>query len=213
MATKSLSPSQIAKLQEMLGSSLRKSNPFSDEAQDFIENSWDELKQAIESACVAVIRQMLDHKRNTIIVEVDVNYDRSQQQMLDALSRWQHIDASIVPEIPCQHRGQERVVFEFFRLNRYASDKEVEQERTERGLVRDVYAQAAVNEANPVFAHSHPNGVSWKDSKDHLCCLACCHWYEENRGESEDCSVILSHDTRVWGDFWWFGGRRRFLHA
>lgn len=73
MATnKPLSPSQIAKLQEMHGASLRKANPFSDEAQDFIENSWEEYKAEIDEACVAAINRVLERKRGCVPAGPDI---------------------------------------------------------------------------------------------------------------------------------------------
>ena len=68
---KPLSPSQIVKLQEMFGASLRKANPFSDEAGDLIENRWDELKDELEVMSIAAINCVLERMRNTIVVEVD----------------------------------------------------------------------------------------------------------------------------------------------
>ena len=60
---KPLSPSQIAKLQEMFGASLRKANPFSDEAQDLIENHWDELEDELEVMSIAAINCVIKRKR------------------------------------------------------------------------------------------------------------------------------------------------------
>ena len=64
---KPLSPSQIMKLQEMFGASLRKTKLFSDEAQDLIENHWDELEDELMAGCIIAINCVLERKRNPIL--------------------------------------------------------------------------------------------------------------------------------------------------
>ena len=67
---KPLSPSQIVKLQEMFGASLRKANPFSDEAQDLIENHWDELKAELDEMCIAAINCVLIRRKRDQIIRL-----------------------------------------------------------------------------------------------------------------------------------------------
>lgn len=202
MATKPLSPSQIAKLQEMHSASLRKANPFSDEAQYLIENSWEEYRAEVEEACVAAINRILERKRNTIIVEVEVDYDRPPQGMIEALDRRQYVDGDVVDQIPRRRQGKQRVKVEFFKLGHSASDEEAAQERTARNLVRDEYAQAAVNEKDKAFADEHPNSVSWQDANGKWCYIACFRFGVVR-------FVRVFRFGFDWCGFWWFAGVRK----
>ena len=64
------------------------------------------------------------------------------------------------------------------------------------------YDVAAVNQADPAFADSHPNATHWKDSDDNWCYLACDRWSDER-------SVDVSRRDGVWNDNWWFAGVRK----
>ena len=193
---KPLSPSQIAKLQEMLGATLRKANPFSDEAQDLIENHWDELEDELKAGCIMTINCVLEQKRG-IIRHVKVNRARTPQQALDAIGCVQHINHEVVEDMP---RGEgEEVDVHFFLVGHYKSDEDLEKECESRGLVpADPFSLAAVNEADLVFAREHPNCTHWKDKGDRWCYFAC-------GGDG----VRIYRRVASWSGSWWFAGVRK----
>lgn len=202
MAAKLLSPSQIGKLQEVFGAGLRKSNPFSDEAQDLIENSWPLLRADLERACVEVVSRLIQRNRDTIAFEVEVDYDRNKVSIVSELYlAWHSADYGALSEIVPPATGKRKVLFEFFQLDRKASDEEVGQERVARRLVLDPYAQMAINEQNPWFADEHPNALSFRDRKGRWCYIAR-YWGGNQR-------IADSYRRRsVWEKGWYFGGTR-----
>lgn len=210
MATnKPLSPSQIAKLQEVFGSGLRKANPFSDAAQDLIENSWPDLKSELEEACVAAINRVLERKRveaasNMIVRHAKVNRARTPQRMLDALNRQQYVESSVVESMPRGQSEEDDVhFFQVGKADHYISDDELEKEYELCGFVpADPYKVAVVNEDDPAFADKCPNVTHWKDAQGRWCYLAC-------RRDDDERRVFVRSFPVVWGGVWWFGGVRK----
>ena len=197
---KPLSPSQIAKLQEMFGASLRKVNPFSDEAQDLIENHWDELRDELEVMSIAAINCVLERMRNVIVHRhvKKVNRSRTPQEALDALNRRRYTDDEVVMAMP---RGQgEGAVIYFLPVDRnISSNDDLEKEYQSNGWVAaDPYSVAAVNEEYSVFADEHPNFAHWKNAQGQWCYLAC------DRDDGE-CNVFVRRDVRVWYSLGWSG--------
>ncbi len=201
MERKPLTPPQTEKFADLIRVALRKNNPFSDEAQDLIENHWDELKDEMLEAVNGVVKRAIERKRNTIIRAVKVNRSRLPQEMLDATGRAKYLNDSVVEGIP-RGEGNEEVTVEFFKLGRYVSDNELEKEYTKRGLTPDPYAVAAVNEADPAFADEHPNGVHWKDENGRWCYITFDRYYD-----GRSVGVYLVGDD--WFGSWWFGGVRK----
>ncbi len=170
---KPLSPSQIAKLQEMFGASLRKANPFSDEAQDLIENHWDELEEELKEMCIAAINCVLERMKNVIVHHVkNVNRDHAPQQMLDALGRKQYTDREVVEAMP--HGQGEGADIYFLPVGRDISDDDLEKQYQSDGWVAaDPYLVAAVNKEDFALADKCPNFAHWKNAQGKWCHLAC----------------------------------------
>ncbi len=169
MDTKPLSPSerksltrpQANKLGEAFTAALLKANPFSDEAQDLIENSWDQIRDEVEAASVEAINRVLDRKRNTITIRVRVKRGRTGRQVFADTGRVQYVTGNVADSAPLiPGDGYEEVDFVFFKAGRRLKDSEVEEERRKRGLVRDLEAQAEANLLRPEFADEHWNGDS-----------------------------------------------------
>lgn len=146
--------------------------------------------------------KILEQTENKAIVEVEVDYDRTRQQMLDALGCRQSVAEDAVARIPQQCKGKQKVVFEFFKLGYPATDEEVERELVMKSLTIDVYAQCAVIENDKLFADVHTNSVSWKDAEDRRYCL---HYL---RGKFGRC-VIINRGVNEW--YGWAGGVREYL--
>lgn len=90
----------------------------------------------------------------------------------------------------------------FFPGKRSLSNAEVEEQYALRGLTPDPYAQAAVNEADPAFADTHPNGTQWKNVDDRWCYATFDQWGGERR-------VDVHRLDLSWYAFWWFAGLRK----
>lgn len=194
---------QIAKLATAFGSAVRKSNPFSDEAQTIIEDEWDLVKDDVISATEAVLRAYLDRKRNTITVTVEgVKRGRTGQQVLDATKRKQYTNAASVASMPLIPDGPAKGEFVWFKPGRRLSDAEVEQERAKRGLVQDLEMQAQYNADHPEFADTHRNGDSWQDADGNWHFADFYDWVDER-------SVHVFQGDHDWDDDMWFGGRSK----
>lgn len=197
-----ISNNQIRKLGGQLEYALRKAEPFSAEAQDLIENSWDELKDETLAAISTAVQTVLDRKRNTITFKVKVKRGLNGQQVLDGTARKQYKTQSVVDSMPLlPGESEEEVEFVFFKANRSTPDSEVEGRLKEYGLVQDIAAQAQVNADHPEFADDHPNGASWKDANGNWCFASFYRW-------SVGREVSVSFGGFGWGVDCWFGGRK-----
>ena len=74
--------------------------------------------------------------------------------------------------------------------------------------MRDEYAQAAANEAHPLFADEHPNSVSWDDAKAGWRYIVRFRWAGDKHS-----SVYVRGGGRNWSKIWSFGGVRQYLDA
>ncbi len=208
MLTKALTPSkpvtegQIGKVQELLGSAMRKhaSELPSDSVQLVVSQEGD----ALQADLLAVIRKRVERRVNTIVRVVSkLDRTRKPQQVLDATGRFQYMDNSVVATMPSNGTGvEENVTVVFFKLGRNISDDELQRELDERGLTSDPYAQAAVNEADPAFADEHPNGTHWKNANGKWC-FAAFKRHDDGR------SVGVGRDDGDWFVGWWFAGVRK----
>ncbi|MFA5991510.1 MAG: hypothetical protein WC794_04680 [Candidatus Doudnabacteria bacterium] len=211
MNTKSLSPSerkrltesQIIKLGTTFMAALRKADPFADQAQDLIENSWDELKGRLEVANVFAINQVLND-RDVFTFRVKVPRWRTVRAIFADTKCWhKKIDKKTDDEAPyVTTMGEEEVTFVFFQIHGEIRHDQVEAERSKRGLVRDLAAQAQVNADNPTFADDHWNADVWRD-KDGVWCDA--YFYNDDTGYGR--TVYVGQSACVYfGTGRWFGG-------
>lgn len=214
MSTKPLTPSQkkeevgitdgqIEKIVDNVRAGLRKRrHDFkTDDVQQALTKG--QLDKKIVTATETALKEAIAQVANTIVRTVKVNRDLTPQQVLDATGRNQYTDKSVVATMPSNGTGvEETVTVEFFKLARYVSDDELQHELDERGLTRDPYAQAAVNEADPAFADEHPNGTHWKDADGKWCFVA----FGRDVDRRHVC--VYRHDSD-WDAIWWFGGVRK----
>jgi len=206
MTAMSLSPSKIGKFQEMFGAALRKAEYlFDDEAQQIIENDWNELCPELESACVAAINKVRERKRNTIVVVAKkVDYTRTPLLAIQATRRTENLTNSVVATMPRRAEGMvENLPVVFFKLGRNVTAEELEREYEHRGLVPDPYAQAAINEQDSAFADEHPNGTQWGRESNASSCLSFHRWGDGRR------RVYCGRDVSSWDGRWWFAGVRK----
>lgn len=198
---KRLTEPQVRKLGDAFAASLYKLNPFSDEGQDMIENSWDEVRAEVEAADVEAINRVLDRKRNTITFKVRVKRGRTGRQVFADTGRVQYVTGSVADSAPLiPGNGYEEVEFRFWRIGRRLKDSEVEAERAKYGVVRDLEAQAQVNADHPEFADDHFNGDSWQDADGNWCCA----YFSRSLGDGR-CVGVRQSDY-PWLPNSWVGG-------
>ena len=192
-----ISAGQVGKIQEDLGAALRKSGLLREPVQQVIENQ----SAALNAELVAVVRKYVEMVSNIIVRRVPVNILRTPQQALDATGHKQYTNNDVVAAMPKGAGGEVEV--HFFKLDRYISENDLEDEYASHGLKpADPYSLAAVNEADPAFADEHPNGTHWKDAKGKWCFAAFDRW-DDGRELSVD-----RYDND-WLDYWWFAGVRK----
>lgn len=196
-STEPITEGQIGKIFELFGSRLRKSNVQSKPLQDVIENQGSTLVDKLMQSLI----EMVDAVSNLIIRKVKVNRTQSPKEILKATGRNQYVTDSVVAKMP-KGNGDETEVF-FFKLGCTISDTDLDKEYELRGLKpADPYSLAKVNEDDPAFADTHPNGTHWKDEKGNWC-FATFDRFLVGRDVIVDC-----HD-RGWDVFWWFAGVRK----
>ena len=195
---------QIDKLTDNIRATLRKTRGRFSAAnvQQALERG--RLDAKVTTAVEMAVQQAIAEASDIIICIVPrLDRTRTPQQVLDATKRRQYTDSDVVTTMPSGGTGiSENVTVEFFKLGKNVSDNKLAKAYEKHGLVPDPYAQAAVNEADPVFSDEHPNGTHWKD-KDGNWCFAT---FDRSDGER---NVGVSRFDVGWGGGWWFGGVRK----
>lgn len=183
---------QIAKINELLAAGLRKAGLQSKATQLVIEKQGELLVEQL----VGVVRGLVEGVANLVTRIVKVIRNRTPMEVIDATKREKYVNDDVVKTMPSG--AVDEVEVTFFQVGRFISNDDLEKEYEKRGLKPDPYAQAAVNEADPAFADSKPNGTHWKDKNDNWCFLT---FGRYDGGRVVDCDRYC-----VWLDGWWFGG-------
>ncbi|MEK7509154.1 MAG: hypothetical protein AAB605_00395 [Patescibacteria group bacterium] len=197
MTASGMTEGQIENVLDKLRASLRKhrSEFSSDVAQQVcgVENLGMEL--------FAVVREHAERFSDMIIRCVQVNRARAPQDALKATGRNLYVNDAVVKTMP-KGEGDEAEMH-FFKLDRWTSDEDLKQEFDKRGFkAADPYSLAAVNEADPVFADTHPNGTHWKDASGKWCYAAFYRWHDPHH-------VHVHRHGHDWSGRWWFAGVRK----
>jgi hypothetical protein len=118
-----------------------------------------------------VFRRRVEKVSNIIVRTVRVDRSISPQAVLDATGRVQNTNDTVVKSMP-KGEGEDVKVF-FFKLDRWVSDAELDEEYKLRGMCpADAYSLAKVNEDDSAFADDHPNGTHWQDDEGNWCYAA-----------------------------------------
>lgn len=201
--SEAMTAGQIGKIQDLLGAGLRKAGLQSGPTQRVIEHQGDVLVAQL----VAVIRGLVEAVSNLIVRRVSVNRTRTPQAVIDATGRRQYTDRAVVDSMPRGTGVEVEVVFFRPRPEAYVdgliSDDRLEGELTyfnlDPAFPDDV---AAVNEADPDFADTYPNGTHWQDKDGRWCYAAFSRW---GGGRC----VLVRRDGVGWNGGCWFAGRRK----
>lgn len=198
-AMDTMTPSQIGKVQEIVGAACRKAGLPSASVQHVLEHQGGQLTTEI----LAVLRRFVEAVSSLIVrVVTGVNRSLSPQQALDATGRKQYIDREVVEAMP-RGEGDDREVI-FFQVGRNISDDDLEKEYEKLGFKpADTYSLAKVNQDDPAFADARPNGTHWKDESGRWCYIAFHRWSDVGR------YVSVRRSGGDWGGRWWFVGVRK----
>lgn len=157
-----------------------------------------------------VIRTHAEHLSTMFSRTVTVDRTLTPQQALDATSRVQYTDKHVVAAMP-RGTGTTREAV-FCKLGRFVSGNNLEQALADHlraaGLnpdeweIIDPFTLAKVNQDDPAFADTHPNGTHFKDVDGKWCFAAFDRW---DGGRS----VIVDRYEGGWDDCWWFASVRK----
>lgn len=173
--------------------------------EDFQKNYIEgEKNLRIKSRFRKLLQEISAEALNTMVVVVKrVDYTQTPQQAISAMGREEYLTNSVVETMPRLGEGiEENVEAVCFKLNRYETPKAVAQEFADRELDPDPYLQAALNEEDPAFADTYPNGTQWDLDGNTASYLTCNEW----DGERDAHCARRGHK---WGGLWWFVGRRK----
>ena len=194
-----LSPGQITKLTDLLSAGLRKAELPSDVSQQVIEDQG----EAVVKEFVTGFRRRVEAISGLIARRVKVDRTRTPQGAINATGRTPYTNSSVVNNMPGQ-TGDPEVEVVFFRIGRTIKVTELAAEYESRGLVpADPYSLAAVNEAEPAFADTYPNGTQWQDAEGQYCFAAFARWFDGGR------HVRVRRLGNDWRDRWFFAGVRK----
>lgn len=135
-----------------------------------------------------------------IIRKVKVSRARTPQEAIDATGRDKHLNSDLLSAMP--RSAVEEVEVCFLPLAKHTNARDVQQILKDYGLEPDPYALAAVNEADPAFADSHPNGTQWINDDGKYCYLLFSRWKNKRY-------VFYWCNNYIWDDYWWIGGVRK----
>lgn len=132
-------------------------------------------------------------------MKLTINRTQSLQEALDATKRKkQYADKDILATAPTADGDK----LEFFTLDKYVTDDELEKEYASRNLVpADIYSLVAYDLKNPKKMDKMKYvGTHWKDANGTWYYVAFCLW----DGGVRDVGVFRR--DRGWNDYWWFSG-------
>lgn len=197
MTPSAMTDGQIDKAVDQYRALLRKHR--SELGSEFVQHILGQPEYVAEQAMV--LRRRVEATSNLVIRHTIVNRDRSPEQVFAATGRKQYLDQDVVNTVP-RGKGTEVDVI-FFKVGRRLSDLDLEKEYELRGLIPvDPCSQAAVNEADPAFADSHPNGTHWQDTDGNWCYAVFDRWSDGRGG-------YVSRNDNDWSSGWWFAGLRK----
>jgi hypothetical protein len=150
---------------------------------------------------LAILRKRVEAISNMIVRTAKVNRNQSPKESIDATDRVQYVDKKVVAEMP--QGVEEKTEVHFFKVSPQISCIDLEKEYELRGLKPDPMAQAKVNQDDPVFADTYPNGCQWKNKYGKFCFAHFFRWRGDER------RVYVRQRDSDWLGHWWFGGVRK----
>ncbi|MBI2607712.1 MAG: hypothetical protein HYW51_02720 [Candidatus Doudnabacteria bacterium] len=162
---------------------------------------------AYQTAFSAMVETFILRMSNWIVLKIEVNRDRTPEEVISATNRKPYVKDEIVRTMP--RRDGRTVEMVYFKpgpecyKDGMISEGAVVAEYDARDIEPDPYAQAADNEAHPEFADEHPNGCQWPLEGGGYGFLSFSEWGD---GRSVGCGRCGGVG---WGVGWLFGGVRK----
>ena len=194
MTTSPMTSGQIDRACEILRAKLTKH--ASEFSSDAVQTVFGQSELGVE--WLAIFRKFVEMFSSMITRCVKTDPTRSPEQVIDATGRNKYTNGKVVKHMP-RGTGEDTDVH-FFKVGRFISDDDLEQEYEFRGLRPvDPVSLAKVNEDDPAFADTHPNGTHWRDFDGKWCFAGFGRWHGGR-------SVIVGRSGSVWRGCWWFAG-------
>lgn len=120
------------------------------------------------------------------------------QKALEKTGRKLYIDVEILKSAPIYTKAGE---VEFFKLNKYISNNDLEKEYGSRGLIpADIVSLCKVSQ--DTLDEKKYVGTHWKDSNGRWCYAAFFRWFDGRE-------VVVNRGGDGWHGRWWFAGLRK----
>jgi hypothetical protein len=144
-----------------------------------------------------LFRQPVEERNALITRTVAVNRNRTPLDAFLATGRELYLNEAVVSGVPLG--TEETVTMSFYCFKRLVTYDKLDEELAKLGLelIVDPIAQAALNEAEPEFADTHPNGTQWKNADGKVCYAFFIGWYGER------CVSVRQYGID-WHLYWWF---------
>lgn len=130
--------------------------------------------------------------------------EKTPQELLDILGYNQYVEKNIVNEMP---EDNDEGIVEYFNLNRYVTDDELEKEYESRGLVaaNPRHLIGILTNEKDLIAEKGYIATHWKDKYGKWCFASFPHWHDGER------NVYVDRSDYGWFDYSWFAGVRKSL--
>ncbi|MDO8581989.1 MAG: hypothetical protein Q7S16_03875 [bacterium] len=149
-----------------------------------------------------MLDEVLSRLTGIIVCRIKPDRTRTPQQAIDATRRVQYANRDVVVTMP-MGEGNEEVEMTFFKPGRRLTPMELAAEYDVRDLEPDPIVLAAINEADPAFADTTPNGTQWPLPGGGYGFMAF-HCDDVDRR-----CVGVGRRVGGWGGGWSFGGVRK----
>lgn len=207
-----ITPDQVAKFQELLAVSLRRSALPSVSMQKVLDDDGKRLVDDLVTSIRSETEKIATVFTRRIKVDRSLSFEEAFHIKLGGFNRWD-IDKKVVASMP---RGiGEKVEVIFFPYSYHIADRELSKEYKKRNLRPvDPYSLAAVNKVYPYLFEHRRNGTHWRDKKG--------GWYFASfeaiwhgsgfGGGYSDCLISIGCHNERWDggkEEWWFAGVRK----
>jgi hypothetical protein len=120
------------------------------------------------------------------------------QELIKSKGFTPYINEDVLKTAPKQIKGK----IEFFKLDRYISNEDLEKEYESRGLVpADPYSMLSIDLS--ILDEKRYVATHWKDKDGKWCFASFRRWSDDGR------YVNVDQYAYDWLDYWWFGGVRK----
>jgi hypothetical protein len=149
-----------------------------------------------------LLRTLVEAESALVTRTASVDRALSSKEALSATGRALYLNDEVVASWP--PATGDSVTMLFYSFSRYIEAGKLDEELAKVGLelVVDPTGLAAINQAYPEFADTHPNATQWKNAAGKFCYALFNRWDGER-------DVNVDQSDADWRDYWWFSVRRK----